>query len=55
MAEDVTHFLDGVAVSAYREDTWERFSRFARNNQVLLLLITAFLVVKFALFFFARR
>ena len=55
LAEDVTRFLDGLPVSAHRESLWERSARFARNNQVLLLLLAAFLVVKFALFFLARR
>ena len=55
LAEDVTRFLDGLPVTAYRESPWERSARFVRRNQVLLLLIAAFLVVKFALFFLSRR
>ena len=55
LAEDVTRFLDGLPVTAYRESPWERSARFMRRNQVLLLLIAAFLVVKFALFFLSRR
>ena len=36
------------------ENLWERTVRYVRRNQVLLLLIAAFLVVKLALFFFRR-
>ena len=53
-AADLTRFLDGLPVTAHPENPWERTVRFARRNQVLLLLIVAFLVVKLALFFFRR-
>ena len=53
-AADLTRFLDGLPVSAHSENPWERTVRYVRRNQVLLLLIAAFLVVKLALFFFRR-
>lgn len=55
LAADVTRFLDGLPVSAYRESVAERAGRFARQNHVLLLLLATYLVVKFALFFLFRR
>jgi eukaryotic-like serine/threonine-protein kinase len=55
LAADVTRFLDGLPVSAYRESAAERAERFARQNHVLLLLLATYLVVKFALFFLFRR
>jgi Protein kinase domain len=55
LADDATRFLDGLPVTAYRESPWERIARFVRRNRVLILLIAAFLVVKFALFFLSRR
>jgi serine/threonine protein kinase len=55
LASDVTRFLDGLPVDAYRETTAERISRFVRRNQVLLLLLASYLVVKFAIFFWSLR
>ena len=55
LAEDITRFLDGLPVNAYRESPWETSARFVHRNRVLILLIAAFLVVKFALFFLSRR
>jgi eukaryotic-like serine/threonine-protein kinase len=51
LAADVTRFLDGLPVSAYRESTPERLARFVRRNQVLLLLLAAYVAVKLAIFF----
>jgi serine/threonine protein kinase len=51
LAGDVARFLDGLPVSAHRESVIERAGRFARKNQVLLLLLATWLVVKFALIF----
>jgi len=55
LAQDVTRFLDGLPVAAYRENVVERTSRFLRRNQVLLLLLATYLVVKFAIFFWSLR
>jgi serine/threonine protein kinase len=51
LAADVARFLDGQPVTAHRETLVERAGRFARRNQVLLLLLATYLVVKFALIF----
>ena len=53
-AADLARFLDGLPVTAHSENAWERTARYVRRNQVLLLLVAAFLVVKLALFFFRR-
>jgi len=53
LAGDVNRFLDGLPVTAYRETVVERCLRFWRRNQVLLLLLSAYLAVKLLLFFFA--
>jgi serine/threonine protein kinase len=55
LAADVARFLDGLPVTAYRESPGERAVRFCRRNQVLLLLLATYLVVKFAIFFLFRR
>jgi serine/threonine protein kinase len=53
LAADVGRFLDGLPVAAYRDTVPERLVRFWRRNQVLLLLLAAYLAVKFLLYFLA--
>jgi serine/threonine protein kinase len=48
---DVQRFQDGLAVEAYPERVWQRAWRFAVRNQVLLLLLAAYLAVRFLLLF----
>jgi len=48
---DLQRFQDGLAVEAFPESLWQRTGRYARRNQVLLLLLAAFVAVKFFLFF----
>jgi serine/threonine protein kinase len=51
---DVQRFQDGLAVVACPETWWQQSRRFAIRNQVLLLLLAAFVAVKFFLFFLRR-
>ena len=46
LADDVRAWLDGSAVSAYREPPWERIARLYRRNSALVLLLLAYLVVR---------
>jgi serine/threonine protein kinase len=46
LAEDVRHWLDGEAVSAYTESLFEKAARFYRRNRALILLIAAYAVVR---------
>jgi len=50
LAADVGRYLDGQPVSAYRENAWERLHRFGQRNRVLLLLLSAYFVVRVGLF-----
>jgi eukaryotic-like serine/threonine-protein kinase len=52
LAADVTRFLDRLPVVAYRESPLERLARWAGRNQVLLLLLLAYFVVRIVLFWF---
>jgi serine/threonine protein kinase len=54
LSDDVMRYLDRLPVSAYRESPLEHARRFAARNQVLLLLLAAYLFVKLAIFFFPR-
>lgn len=48
---DMARFLDGEAVTAYRESAWEWMARFAGRNKTLLLLVATYAAVKLILFF----
>lgn len=50
LAADVSLYLDGLPVSAYRENFAERTARFYRRHQIAILLLCTYLVVR-ALFF----
>lgn len=49
MLADVTRFLDGLPVMAYRESALERASRWAARNRFLLVLILAYLLMRIIL------
>jgi len=48
---DIKRFQDGFAVQAHRETVWQKTARFAVRNRVLLLLLAAYVAVRFFLFF----
>jgi len=55
LAVDVSRFLDGLPVSAYSETALERLGRFYKRHQVAILLITAYLVMRFLVLYFFHR
>lgn len=55
MALDVSRYLDGLAVGAYREGVVEKLGRFYRRNRFFILLIAAYLVMRVLILFFLRR
>src|SRR5262249_26274100 len=55
LASDVSAFLDGLSVSAYRESTLEKAARFVARNRPLVILILAYLVMRFLVMIFFRR
>jgi serine/threonine-protein kinase len=46
LAADVSLYLDGLPVSAYTENFFERFRRFYKRHEVAILLIAAYLVMR---------
>lgn len=48
---EITRFLEGDAVAAHRETWYESLNRWTSRNKTLLLLIAAYLIVKFAVYF----
>jgi serine/threonine protein kinase len=55
LAADVSRFLDGLPVSAYSENVFETLGRFYKRHQIAILLITAYLVMRFLVLYFFHR
>jgi eukaryotic-like serine/threonine-protein kinase len=55
LAEDVTRFVDGEAVSAYRDTLVERMLLWADRHRALLAMILMYLVMRAALLFWTSR
>ena len=55
LSADIERFQMGDPVMAYRETVLERLERLIRRNLALVLLVTAYLLMRSALFLFARR
>ncbi len=55
LAADISRFLDGLPVSAYAENVFERLGRFYQRHQIAILLITAYLVMRFLVLYFFHR
>jgi serine/threonine protein kinase len=55
LAMDVSRYLDGLAVAAYRESIFERLARFYRRYRFFILLIAAYLFVRVMLVLFYRH
>jgi serine/threonine-protein kinase len=55
LAQDVSRYLDGLRVLAYREGLGEKIGRFYQRNRFFILLIAAYLLVRVALLIFFRR
>jgi serine/threonine protein kinase len=54
LAVDVSRYLDGQPVSAYRENVFERAARFYHRHQVAILLIATYLIMRALLLFYPR-
>ncbi len=55
LQSDVARFLDGAAVTAYRETPLEVAARWATRNRTLVLLVVAYLIMRAILLFFLGR
>jgi serine/threonine protein kinase len=55
LAADISQYLDGMPVSAHRENLWERTQRFYTRYQAAILLITVYLLMRTLFVFFDRR
>jgi hypothetical protein len=55
LAQDVTRFLDGAAVSAYRETFLDRAMRTAKRHRVAIGIVVAYLAGRALIFLFTGR
>lgn len=55
LASDVAAFTDGLAVTAYRENIFERAMRWTAKNQFLVILIVAYLIMRILILVFLGR
>lgn len=55
LADDVSRWLDGQPVSAYRENVLERAGRWLARNRVLVTIIVAYLIMRVIVFLWIRR
>jgi serine/threonine protein kinase len=55
LATDVSNFLDGQSVSAYRENILEKLERFGTRHRFIILLVLAYLLMRILLLLFSGR
>ena len=55
LAADVGKYLDGMPVSAYRENILERATRLVDRNRVAVVLVLAYLLMRLLFILFSRR
>ena len=55
LSADIARLLDAEPVSAYRENVFERTSRWVGKNRFLVLLVLAYLLMRIFLIFTSRR
>ena len=55
LAADVGRYLDGLPVSAYSENIFERTARLVSRNRVAVVLVLAYLFMRLVFILFSRR
>ncbi|HEY3768728.1 MAG TPA: hypothetical protein VGN44_08650, partial [Candidatus Angelobacter sp.] len=55
MAADIGKYLDGMPITAYQENIFERTVRLANRNRVAVALILAYLFMRMLFILFSRR
>jgi serine/threonine protein kinase len=55
LGQDVSRYLDGLAVGAHRESIFEKTARFYRRYRFFILLILAYLAMRVILLLFLKR
>jgi serine/threonine protein kinase len=55
LATDIEHFLNGLAVSSYKENIFEKAWRWLRQYRFIVLLVLIYLIVRILLIILLRR
>jgi serine/threonine-protein kinase len=55
LGQDVSRYLDGLAVGAHRESIFDKLARFYRRYRFFILLILAYLVMRVILLLVLKR
>ncbi len=55
LAADIARFVDGLAVSAYRENIFERAGRWIAQNRFLVLLIVTYMIMRIIMLLISSR
>jgi serine/threonine protein kinase len=55
LAAEVSRFLDGNPVTAYRENALEKVARWVSRNRALVTIVAAYVLMRAIVFFFVRR
>jgi serine/threonine-protein kinase len=55
LADDVSRWLDGQPVTAYRENIFERAGRWLTRNRVLITIIAAYVIMRVIVILWVRR
>ncbi len=55
LGQDVSRYLDGLAVGAHRESIFDKVARFYRRYRFFILLILAYLVMRVILLLVLKR
>ena len=55
LGDDVARFLDGTAVTAYRDNALEKAARWLDRNRALVAVVLAYLIMRVIVFLWIRR
>jgi serine/threonine-protein kinase len=55
MASEIGRYLEGLPIAAYRENLLERAARLIKRNQVAVVLVLAYLLMRMLFIIFSRR
>lgn len=55
LADDISRYLDGVAVSAYRENVFEKAAIWIDRNRAIITVLGAYIVMRVIVFLWIRR
>ena len=55
LSQDVDRFLNGLSVSSYQENTFEKIGRWVDHNKFVVSLVLVYIIVRFLIYFLTRR